>query len=135
MISTFSVALYRETLADFILNYMLEFPVSLFDIWSLVTFWIPAILFISLFVIGLFRLRVRLLSIRRCVILLGSACALFVWNFVAGVLFVYARAASQPGYEDYSPWGIGIGYMIRGCILLLLASIIVCQNLLLVKDK
>lgn len=131
MISTFSVGIYREVLSDFMLNYTLVFPFSLFDIWSLVTFWIPAVFFISLIVMGLFRSRALLLSVRRCVILLGIACALFGGNFASGILFIYARAASQPGaYEDYSPWGFGVGYMIRGCILLILASIIVCQNLL-----
>jgi hypothetical protein len=135
MTSIFSVALYRGTLADFMLNYMLVFPVSLFEIWSLATFWIPAILFVSLFVLGFFRLRVRLLSMRRCMILLGSACGLFAWNFASGVLFIYAQVASQPGdYEDYLPLGFGVGYIIRGCILLMLAAVIVCQNLVFLKE-
>lgn len=135
MIRTLSEEIYRETLDDFMVNWVLDWPVGLFLPRMYALFWIPCVFCIGLMVARLFRRRVALLSVRRCVILLGGACALWVVHFASGVLFIYARAASQPGDTyDYRPWGVGYAYIIRGCIVLLLASVAVCQNLLFRKD-
>lgn len=134
MITSGFIDTYRETLGAFMLNYVLGLPWSLFDIDSFVTFWLPCVLFFSLIVLGLFRRRTHLLSLRRCVILLGSTCALWGFHFASGVFYIFTRM--EPGhYDDCMTWGIGVGRMIRGCILLILAAVLVCQNLLFAKES
>ncbi|MBP1590131.1 MAG: hypothetical protein ILO10_08060 [Kiritimatiellae bacterium] len=127
MITTHSIITYREPIGSFMFNYVLNFSIE-----TLMTFWLPCLLFFSLIVIGLFRPKRHLLSLRRCVILLGSVCALWGLHFASGVLFIFIRI--EPAhYDDCMIWGIGIGYMIRGCILLILAAILVFQNLLFIR--
>ncbi len=132
MTYTFTIEEYREALARFMLEFVFE-PLSLLDIWSLATFWIPGLLLVSLMVLGLFRLRAPVLSVRHCIILLGVACAMLGIHLATGILFIYVREACQPGYSDFRPWSIGIAGIIRGCILLVLASVVVCENLLFAK--
>ena len=63
----------------------------------------------------------------------GGAFALWGIHFASGVLFLYAREESRAGpveVEDYLPWAIGVAYMVRGCVLLVLASVAVGLNFL-----
>ena len=134
MTYTFTIEEYREALVRFMLEFVFE-PLSLLDIWSLAAFWIPGLLLVTLMVAGLFRLRAPVLSARHCIILLGVACALLGIHLATGILFIYVREACQAEYSDFRPWSIGIASIIRGCILLVLASVVVCENLLFARRK
>ena len=133
MMRTLFVEDYCANLADFMRGYVFA-PWTFFDIWTLALFWIPCILFVALLIMGLFQPKRHLLSLRRCVILLGSVCALWGLHFASGVLFIFTCMEPEH-YADCMIWGVGIGYMIRGAILLILASLVVCQNLLFRKKQ
>lgn len=128
MITTHSIITYCDPIGSFMITYVLDYSIG-----TLVTFWLPCLLFLSLIVIGLVRPKRHLLSLRRCVILLGSVCALWGLHFASGVLFIFTRMEPEH-YDDCMTWGIGIGYMIRGCILLILAAALVFQNLLFIRE-